>query len=231
MQRNYLDKIPVDAGSRRDIWETIINWLNKREKSRQIVTLNAVMLISALKNNRLKEVIQRSDLVSVDGYGILLALKKKGFWTERFPGVELAERLISYCVQKQLPVYGYGGSKESIRRLREKYCNNKLVLFRAGFGEREDQIQKEILSVQPALLLTGLGSPRQEFFLAEIIPKLKITVGIGIGGAFETISGLKPRAPAILSNHGWEWCYRMLDDPRKIKHLPELIEFWRRFLR
>lgn len=231
MQRCYLDKIPVDAGPRREIWETLINWLNKGEKSRQVVTLNAVILISALKNNRLKEVIQRSDLVSVDGYGILLALKKKGFWTERFPGVELAERLISYCVQKRLSVYGYGGSKESMRRLREKYGYNQSVLFRAGFGEREDHIYKEILSIQPALLLTGLGSPRQEFFLAEIIPELKTTVGIGIGGAFEIISGLKTRSPAILSNHGWEWCYRMLDDPRKIKHLPELAEFWHRFLR
>jgi N-acetylglucosaminyldiphosphoundecaprenol N-acetyl-beta-D-mannosaminyltransferase len=231
MQRCYLDEIPVDAGSRREIWETVINWLNKGEKSRQVVTLNAVMLISALKNNRLKEVILRSDLVSADGYGILLALKKKGLWTERFPGVELAERLIGYCVQKRLSVYGYGGSNESVRRLREMYGNNKSILFRAGFGEREDLIHKEILAVQPALLLTGLGSPRQEFFLAEIIPELKNTVGIGIGGAFEIISGQKKRAPAILTNHGWEWCYRMFDEPRKIKHLPELAKFWHRFLR
>jgi N-acetylglucosaminyldiphosphoundecaprenol N-acetyl-beta-D-mannosaminyltransferase len=231
MQRCYLAKIPVDSGPRRETWEMIINWLYNGGKSRQVVTLNAVMLISALKNNRLKEVIQRSDLVSVDGYGILLALKKKGLRTERFPGVELADRLLSYCVQKRLSVYCYGGSKESARRLWEKHCNNKSVIFRAGFGERDDLIQKEIISLQPALLLAGLGSPRQELFLAKLLPKLKATVGIGVGGAFEILSGLKPRAPAILSNHGWEWGYRMFHEPQKIKHLPELAEFWLRFLR
>lgn len=230
MRRCYLNEVPVDAGPRTEIWETVVNWLNKAEKPRQVITLNAVILILALKNERLKEIIQRADLVTVDGYGILLALKKSGFWTERFPGVELADRLLSYCVQKRLPVYSYGGSKESVRRLKHKY-DNELVLFKDGFGEKEYLIREEILTVQPALLLTGLGSPRQEFFLAEIMPKLKATVGIGVGGAFEIISGQKPRVPAILSNNGWEWCYRMLHDPRKIKHLPELVKFWHWFLR
>lgn len=231
MQRCYLNEIPIDAGPRTGIWEAVVGWLNEGEKSRQVVTLNAVMLISAMKNNRLKQAIQMADLVTVDGYGIMLALKKSGIWTERFPGIELADRLINYCVQKQLPVYGYGGSKESVRRLREKYYDNESVLFRDGFGEKEDRVGEEILTVQPALLLVGLGSPRQELFLADLLPKLKATVGIGVGGAFEIISGLKSRAPVILSNHGWEWCYRMLRDPRKIEHLPKLVRFWYWFLK
>lgn len=230
MQRYYINEVPVDTGPRSVIWETVVNWLNKAEKPRQVITLNAVILIEALKNHRLMEIIQRADLVTVDGYGILLALKKNGYWSERFPGVELADRLLSYCVQKQLPVYCYGGSKESVRRLKYKY-DQELVLFRDGFGEKEFLIREEILTLQPALLLTGLGSPRQELFLAKLLPELKATVGIGVGGAFEIFSGLKPRAPATFSNHGWEWCYRMFHEPQKIKYLPELIKFWYGFLR
>lgn len=231
IKRCYLNEIPIDAGSRAEVWQTVSNWLISGEKSRQVVTLNAAMLISALNNARLKSVIQKADLVTVDGYSILLALKKLGLGTERFPGVELADQLINFCLQERLPVYSYGGTKEIALKLRKKFCKNSSVYIRDGFSENEDLIRAEIIDANPKLLLAGLGSPRQEIFLAELLPELNASIGIGVGGALEIISGQKSRAPAIFCNHGWEWCYRMLLDPGKIKQLPQLLKFWHLFLR
>lgn len=231
IKRCYLKGIPVDAGPRVEIWNTICNWLITGESSHQAVTLNAAMLISALNNFRLKQIIQKAGLVTIDGYGIALSLKKRGFRTERFPGVELAEKLINHCLKERLLIFCYGGTKETVLRLRRKFGGDGSVLLRDGYGAEEDLIREEIIKVKPKLILAGLGSPRQEFFLAELLPELKAAVGIGIGGALEIISGQKPRGPAIFTNHGWEWCYRMVRDPKKIKLLPELVKFWYQFLR
>jgi len=230
-RRHYLKEIPVDAGPRDEIRQTISNWLISGNRSRQVITLNAAMLISALNNLRLKQIIQTACLVAVDGYSIRLALEKRGLRTERFPGVELADELLKFCVQERLPIFCYGGTEETVLRMQKKYYGNGSVLIRDGYKVKEDLIREEIIKLEPKLLLAGLGSPRQEYFLAELLPKLKATVGIGIGGALEIISGQTPRAPAILVNHGWEWCYRMIRDPQKIKLLPELIKFWYYFLR
>lgn len=231
IKRCYLKEIPVDAGPRVEIRQTISDWLILGNKSRQVITLNAAMLISALNNLRLKQIIQTAGLVTVDGFSIALALKKRGLRTERFPGVELADELLKFCVRERLPIFCYGGTKETALRMQKKFYGNGSVLIRDGYGVKEDIIREEIIRVEPKLILAGLGSPRQEYFLAELLPKLKATVGIGIGGALEIISGQTPRAPVIFVNHGWEWCYRMIRDPKKIKLLPELIKFWYLFLR
>lgn len=231
INRFYLEEIPVDLGSRVEVRDLVCRWLTAGRKPRQVVTLNAAIFMNAVANQRFKQLIQKADLVTVDGYGILLALKKHGLQTERFPGVELAEQLLDYCIQKRLPVYIYGGTVKTIRELKAKFAGCDFIMMKDGFGENSHLIAAEVIKFQPKLLFVGLGSPRQEYFLAEILPRLKNTVGIGVGGSLEIIAGRKKRGPAFLINHGWEWLYRMLREPRKLKLLPVLIKFWRGFLR
>lgn len=231
IKRCYLKEIPVDSGPRTELRRTVGDWVISGQKPRQIVTLNATIVMTALRNLRLRQVIQRADLVITDGAGIKSALKRRGIWTERYPGVELAEELIGFCIEERLPVYCYGGTKEAVLSLWEKHAGLGRLYFRDGFSEDENLVREEIIKFQPKLLLAGLGSPRQEFFLAGLLPELRETVGIGVGGALEVISGQKSRGPAVFINHGGEWCYRMLRDPKKIKLLPELFKFWYHFLR
>lgn len=231
INRFYLEEIPVDLGSRVEVRDLVCRWLTTGEKSRQVVTLNAAIFMNAVANPRFKQLIQKADLVTVDGYGILLALKKRGLQTERFPGVELAEQLLDYCIRKRFPVYIYGGTAAVIRELKAKFAGYDFIAMRDGFGGNSHSVAAEIIESQPRLLLVGLGSPRQEYFLAKILPQLNNTIGIGVGGSPAIIAGCKKRGPALLINHGWEWLYRMLREPRKLKLLPVLIEFWRSFLR
>ncbi len=231
IKRYYLNGIPVDPGPRTEVWRTVNDWLFHCEKPRRIVTLNAAILTLALKDSCLEKVIQEADLITVDGYGVMAALQRRGVWTERFPGVELAGQSLDFCIQEKLPVYCFGGTKRTILGLRQKYGGHGTVFFQDGFNKAEALVRKEIIKINPKLVLAGLGSPRQEYFLAELLPGLTATVGMGIGGALEVISGQKTRAPKFLINHGGEWCYRMLQNPKKLKLLPELVEFWYRFLR
>jgi N-acetylglucosaminyldiphosphoundecaprenol N-acetyl-beta-D-mannosaminyltransferase len=231
--RYYLQGVPVDLLSKLQALEQINNWLLESKRARHIVTLNALILVTAIHNPELNQIIQAADLITIDGYGILKALRKMDYqFIEQFTGIDLTREVISRCARYGYPVYIYGGSPIVASNLRLILSRNwpELVIvgIRDGYGGTLDQnrIFEEIIQNQPALLLVGLGSPDQELFLAKILPKLNKTIGIGVGGTLDILAGLKKEAPRFLRNHGWEWLYRMMQDPVKLKRIPDLFEFW-----
>jgi N-acetylglucosaminyldiphosphoundecaprenol N-acetyl-beta-D-mannosaminyltransferase len=233
----YLDGIPINP-SKDEIFEMTNAWLTNRQHSRHIITLNAQMVIAAAKFSGFKEILKRADLVTVDGYGVDWALRKMGCSNvQRLTGVDLTRILLQKSCQSAYPVYFFGGTPRVAVELRKvlplKWPGLVITGIQDGYGSCYTQtvVLKDIIRRQPFLLLVGLGTPVQELFLAEILPYLKATVGIGVGGAFEVLSGLRQEAPAFIRNHGWEWCFRMLQEPRKINRIPDLARFWYKYLR
>jgi len=70
------------------------------------------------------------------------------------------------------------------------------------------------------IVWVGLGSPKQDFVAAEISRKLNITA-VGIGAAFDYLSGNIKEAPSMFRSSGFEWFYRLVLEPRRL---------WRRYL-
>jgi N-acetylglucosaminyldiphosphoundecaprenol N-acetyl-beta-D-mannosaminyltransferase len=66
-----------------------------------------------------------------------------------------------------------------------------------------------------------MGVPRQERFLEEHWASLGVSLAIPVGGSFEVIAGTKKRAPAQLQRVGFEWLYRLVQQPRRL---------WKRYL-
>ncbi|HYH02929.1 MAG TPA: WecB/TagA/CpsF family glycosyltransferase [Bacillota bacterium] len=239
IRRISLAGVHVDLYAHKDeLSRQVTGWLLRPEKSRQIVTLNARMLMTALNHPRLAETINKADLVTIDGFGIELAIKKRGYaQIVRIAGIDLVKELLAWGSFRQLPVFFYGGSREVVRHLRsnvpQRWPGLEVRGIWDGYGielERE-QVQQEIIRCQPRLLLVGLGTPFQELFLGELLPRLPRTVGIGVGGALEVLTGVKVEVPLWLRHCGGEWFFRMLQEPRKLNGLPDLIRFWLRFLR
>lgn len=214
------------------------HWLSTADKSRHIVTLNALMLMGAISDIRLNRIIRNAELITIDGQGVLRALRKSGHqFMEQFTGIDLTRELLSLCARYHYPVYFYGGSPVAVAGLRRNISREwpdlLIVGFRDGYQSilKVPEVVREIIQKQPSLLLVALGSPVQEIFLAEVLPQLKGTVGIGVGGTFDILAGLKREAPQFIRNHGWEWLYRMIQEPAKFKQFPVLFRFWRRYLR
>ena len=67
------------------------------------------------------------------------------------------------------------------------------------------------------LLFVAMGSPRQEFWIAENLPRLRPCLCMGIGGSLDVISGAATRAPAVYSKTGTEWLYRLIVQPSRIR--------------
>lgn len=233
LPRYSIREIPVNPLPADEVDGLITGWLRRGDRYRQVVTLNAVMLSLALRDQRLSQVLQQADLVTVDGYGILWALRRMGYPVKRqYPGVQLTRNLLAWSSDAACPVFFYGGTAYVIsifkRALTTQWPNLIACGVRQGFGGTgpRSAAAREIVHAQPGLLLVGLGSPDQELFLAEILPKLNGTVGIGVGGSFEILAGCRREAPSLFRDHGLEWLYRMMQDPRKLRRIPELLRFW-----
>ena len=88
-------------------------------------------------------------------------------------------------------------------------------------SELNDSVCQTIRSSKADILYVAMGSPRQEYWIAEHLAGLNVPVGMGVGGSFDVIAGLKKDTPNWARGHGWEWLYRLFQEPRA---------YWRRYL-
>ena len=88
-------------------------------------------------------------------------------------------------------------------------------------AEREDEMVDTIRSAAPAIVLVGLGAPKQERWIALHADAFSsVRVMIGVGGAFDMWAGSRRRAPRAFRKLGLEWLWRLALEPRR---LPRII--------
>ncbi len=75
------------------------------------------------------------------------------------------------------------------------------------------------------ILFVAFGFPKQEEWIAQHLPDIPVKVAMGVGGAFDYISGAIPRAPFFIRSIGLEWLYRLIRQPWRIKRQLALAEF------
>jgi N-acetylglucosaminyldiphosphoundecaprenol N-acetyl-beta-D-mannosaminyltransferase len=88
--------------------------------------------------------------------------------------------------------------------------------FRALHPEETARLQEQISAARPDILWVGLSTPKQEKFMAEFLPKLEVTLMIGVGAAFDFLSGRVRQAPRWMRRSGLEWLYRLCCEPRRL---------------
>ena len=88
--------------------------------------------------------------------------------------------------------------------------------FRPLNAEEAKQLQEMVRAAQPDILWIGLSTPKQEKFMAEFLPRLDVTLMIGVGAAFDFHSGRVKQAPRWMQRTGLEWFYRLCQEPRRL---------------
>ncbi len=81
------------------------------------------------------------------------------------------------------------------------------------------------------ILFVAFGSPKQEKWIYNHIKEIDSKVFIGVGGAFDFISGKVMRAPMFVRRLGLEWLFRLIIQPWRIKRQFALIKFVLQVLR
>lgn len=222
-----------------DLSQNYLEWLVDRLQQRQgthVVTLNAEMAIQGEQNSALAEVIRQADLVIPDGAGVVLSLRLRGRSIQRCPGIELAEALLGRSAGLESPasVFLYGGApgvcQTAAEQLQHRTPGLHIVGTQHGYLAAADQPQllDRLKTLQPQIILVGLGVPRQEFWIAEHRHLCPNAVWIGVGGSFDIWSGTKSRAPSWLRDNHLEWVYRLYQEPWRWRRMLALPQFaWR----
>jgi N-acetylglucosaminyldiphosphoundecaprenol N-acetyl-beta-D-mannosaminyltransferase len=94
--------------------------------------------------------------------------------------------------------------------------------FRPLNADEEREVIEKVRSQRPDIFWVGLSSPKQDKFMAEYLPKLETNVMIGVGAAFDFLTGRVKQAPRWMQQSGLEWFFRLWQEPRRL---------WRRYLR
>ena len=88
---------------------------------------------------------------------------------------------------------------------------------KGSFTSVQDDTVSKINAAKPDILFVAFGMGKQEKWLAENLSKMpSVKIGMGVGGAFDYLSGLTPRAPRLMRELGLEWLYRLVKQPRRI---------------
>ena len=88
--------------------------------------------------------------------------------------------------------------------------------FRAMNAPEEREAVATINAASPHIVWIGLGTPKQDLWMHRLSPDLEGVLAMGVGAAFDFISGNRPRAPMWMQESGLEWVHRMVHDPIKL---------------
>lgn len=223
--------LPIQNVTMAEAIEDVYPFLSER-KNRIVVTPNAEILQAYANDPKVHETLLQADYVIPDGIGVVLASRRLGTpLKEKVAGVELAAHLIARCEQDGKRVY-FLGAKPGVAELAKenflkKHPELQVVGLRNGYFQPEDEpeIIEEINSLDVDMLFVCLGAPRQEIWMVEHRPLLKVGVMLGLGGSLDVFAGTVKRAPRWMIRLGLEWLYRICKEPWRLKRVMELPFF------
>lgn len=223
--------VNVDMVNTSEAVDVIMNFL-KEDRLHSVFTPNSEIIMKAYKDPGFAGVLNRSDLLTADGIGVVYASKilKKPL-SERATGYDMALELMSRIKDTDHTLFLFGGkpgvAEEAEEKLKEKYPGLKISGCRDGYfkPEDEDGIIKEINDSGADIVFVCLGAPKQELWIDKYHDRLKAKVAMGIGGSLDGFSGRAERAPEFYRKHGLEWFYRLKKEPWRYKRMLELPKF------
>jgi N-acetylglucosaminyldiphosphoundecaprenol N-acetyl-beta-D-mannosaminyltransferase len=201
------------------------------DRASYVVTPNVEIVMAARLDGELKRALNGSDFSVGDGVGLVWASRVLGRpLPERVSGIDLMMDVLSDAPKHGLRVFLLGSTQEIVdaaaKRIRSA-MNTEVSGLHHGFfsPEEEPEIVDSILRARPHIIFVGMGSPRQELFMARNVGLIGRGVMVAVGGSFDVISGAKRRAPSLLRKLGLEWMFRLICEPRRFRRMVALPRF------
>ncbi|MDZ4765530.1 MAG: WecB/TagA/CpsF family glycosyltransferase [Chloroflexota bacterium] len=217
---------------------TYAEWLDRIDAWMQsgglhhVVTLNPEMIMIARRDPVFDVVVRRADVTLPDGIGLLLAAKWRGTpLPERVTGSDgvpkIAERAAAQGWRLFLLGAADGIAQQAADALQRRYPGVKIVGVYAGSpsADDEDEIVARVNAANADILFVAYGAPEQDKWIARNSVRLNVKMAIGVGGAFDFIAGVVPRAPEAWRHAGVEWLYRLIKQPWRWKRMLRLPRF------
>lgn len=215
-----------------DVVNLMAHWIETEPSNcHWIVVTGMHGVIEGHKDPNFKNILNMADLFIPDGFSLVWVARRRGFpLKERASGSELMREFCKLSATKGYKHFFYGDTEDTLEllaaRLKGEFSGLNIVglyspPFRPLTSEEDAEVVRRINEARPDILWVGLGLPKQERWIFEHRDRLKVPVAVGVGAAFKFVSGQVRRAPTWVGNHGLEWLWRFLHEPRKL---------WRRAL-
>jgi N-acetylglucosaminyldiphosphoundecaprenol N-acetyl-beta-D-mannosaminyltransferase len=214
----------VSTGSFNSMADEIISLASAAE-SATVCVANVHMLVEAHQDVSFAEVVNNADLVTPDGMPLVWAMRLlHGIKNDRVAGMDLLPRLLSLALDKNLPVFFYGGSQKMLDATNIYIQKNYSLLkvagmysppFRPLLAEEEAAVADRINNSGARLVFVVLGCPKQEKWMNTMKGKIHAAM-VGVGGALPVLVGEQKRAPAWMQKNGFEWLYRLVQEPGRL---------------
>jgi N-acetylglucosaminyldiphosphoundecaprenol N-acetyl-beta-D-mannosaminyltransferase len=192
-----------------------------------VVAVNVDVIMKIERDSYLKKVIEHADLVLVDGKPLVWISKlHRSKVKEKISGADLVPRICEVANEKGYKIFIIGGADgiaaRAKMRLEEQLPQIKIVgTYAPPFGFEKnvkelDKINQMITNVHPDLLISCFGCPKQEKWIYENMKNYDAKVSICAGATVDFLAGNVKRAPRWMSDHGLEWFYRFLQEPKRM---------------
>lgn len=203
----------------------------------QIATVNPEFVMIAQRDPIFRTILDRAALCLPDGVGLLWAARwlYRGRATQPLPervtgsdGVPLiAERAARQGWRLFLLGAAPGIAAKTSDILLQRFPTLQIAGTYAGspLAEEEETIVELINRARTDILLVAYGAPKQDKWIARNLPRLEVGVAIGVGGAFDFISGKAVRAPRWIRRLGLEWLHRLVREPWRWRRMLALPRF------
>ena len=213
-----------------EVLGTIVNWIEAEER-RYITVATVHTLLECQQSSMMKSAVNGAGLITPDGMPLVWLLRWAGYLQQdRVYGPDLLLRLCDLSQQKGFKHFFYGGAPGVPEKLRENLkarfprlniCGYYSPPFRPLLPEEDQRLTNMINQADPDVVWVGLGTPKQDLWMAEHTKQLEAKVCIGVGAAFDFHAGRIKQAPLWMQRSGLEWAYRLWQEPTRL---------WRRYL-
>lgn len=205
--------------------ETIAGWIESRQ-SRYVTVTPAHAVMDAFYDPELRHIFNASGMTTPDGMAIVWLLKLQGHrQVSRVYGPDLMLEVCRSGLARGCRHYLYGGAEGVAEKLAERLNQRLPGLLIVGthappfreLTDPEDRAVVEMINAARAdIVWVGLSTPKQERWMAAHLERVKAPVMVGVGAAFDFLSGRKPQAPRWVQRSGLEWLFRLASEPRRL---------------
>lgn len=192
-------------------------------RGQYICVSNVHTTVMGYENKEYQKIQNNAAMALPDGKPLSVVSRKRGYiQAERVTGPDLMRELFER--ENGLRHYFYGGSPETLAKLKENLIKNYPQIIIAGMVSppyrtlTDEEEKKDIAAINESgadILWVGLGAPKQEQWMAAHQGRVN-AVMIGVGAGFDYHAGVIERAPEWMQKLSLEWLYRLLQDPKRL---------------
>jgi N-acetylglucosaminyldiphosphoundecaprenol N-acetyl-beta-D-mannosaminyltransferase len=222
--------VPVSAITMADAISVIEGWIVQR-RPHYVCIRDVHGVIKCQSDRGLRRIHREAGLVTPDGMPLVWMAQALGYsHVRRVYGPDLMRNLSAIGARRGHRVFLYGGGAGVAQRLgaalTQAYAGLQVVgvftpPFRALTPAEDAAVVAQINAAQPDIVWVGLSTPKQEKWMAAHLGRIDAPAMIGVGAAFDLLSGMKKQAPQWMQRNGLEWLFRLMMEPRRL---------WRRYI-